>query len=99
MNLPMCYTQTGLISAGFARVVTGIHEYCNMLKSGRADQHRLSIRECQPTSTDWRGSRPAVWLQGELPALTCDGQIILASPTLPAMSPNGNGGIYEALAK
>ncbi|KAK9832988.1 hypothetical protein WJX74_003678 [Apatococcus lobatus] len=37
--------------------------------------------------------------QGELPALTEDGQIILASQTLPAMSPNGNGGIYEALHK
>lgn len=99
MNLTMCWIQAGLISAGFARVVIGIDVCSNMLSSGRADQHRLSIRERQLTSTNWRGNRSAVWLQGELPALTCDGQIILASPTLPAMSPNGNGGIYEALAK
>ncbi|KAK9868961.1 hypothetical protein WJX84_011636, partial [Apatococcus fuscideae] len=37
--------------------------------------------------------------QGELPALTEEGQIILASPTQLAMSPNGNGGVYEALHK
>ncbi len=41
----------------------------------------------------------ALCMQGELPALTEEGDVIMATPMQPAMSPNGNGGVYEALHK
>lgn len=37
--------------------------------------------------------------QGQLPALTEEGKLILADKSSLALSPNGNGGIYEALLK
>ena len=38
-------------------------------------------------------------LQGQLPCLTPEGKIIMASPHALAKAPDGNGGVYLALAK
>lgn len=38
-------------------------------------------------------------LQGQLPCLTPEGKIIMASPHSLANAPDGNGGVYLALAK
>lgn len=37
--------------------------------------------------------------QANLPCVDAAGEVLLASPTQPAASPNGNGGVYEALEK
>ena len=38
-------------------------------------------------------------VQGQLPCLTPEGKIIMASPHALAKAPDGNGGVYLALAK
>ena len=38
-------------------------------------------------------------MQGQLPCLTEEGKVIMASPDALAKAPDGNGGIYLALAK